>query len=70
MCFYLPPQPTMSGESGRHSRPVVGQQVRPEPVVEKTFVENVAGFINEVSHATLCYIAKVQYNLDLIINLN
>uniref|UniRef100_A0A0P4WED6 BCAS3 WD40 domain-containing protein n=1 Tax=Scylla olivacea TaxID=85551 RepID=A0A0P4WED6_SCYOL len=42
----------MSGESGRHSRPVVGQQVRPEPVVEKTFVENVAGFINEVTPQT------------------
>lgn len=39
----------MSGESGRSSRPSVGHQVRPEPVVEKTFVENVAGFINEVS---------------------
>ncbi|XP_066955101.1 BCAS3 microtubule associated cell migration factor-like isoform X3 [Macrobrachium rosenbergii] len=38
----------MSGESGRSSRPSVGQQVRPEPVIEKTFVENVAGFINEV----------------------
>ncbi|XP_050727416.1 BCAS3 microtubule associated cell migration factor-like isoform X2 [Eriocheir sinensis] len=42
----------MSGESGRHSRPAVGQQVRPEPVVEKTFVENVAGFINEVTPQT------------------
>nr|XP_045610030.1 BCAS3 microtubule associated cell migration factor-like isoform X2 [Procambarus clarkii] len=39
---------TMSGESGRGSRPSIGQQVRPEPVVEKTFVENVAGFINEI----------------------
>ncbi|XP_068228212.1 BCAS3 microtubule associated cell migration factor-like isoform X2 [Palaemon carinicauda] len=38
----------MSGESGRSSRPSVGQHVRPEPVIEKTFVENVAGFINEV----------------------
>lgn len=56
----------MSGESGRHSRPAVGQQVRPEPVVEKTFVENVAGFINEVSHATLTYLTKVQYTLDLM----
>ncbi|MPC40847.1 hypothetical protein E2C01_034420 [Portunus trituberculatus] len=54
MCHTL----IMSGESGRHSRPVVGQQVRPEPVVEKTFVENVAGFINEVSHATLTCLAK------------
>ncbi|XP_042237211.1 BCAS3 microtubule associated cell migration factor-like isoform X3 [Homarus americanus] len=42
----------MSGESGRGSRPSVGQQVRPEPVVEKTFVENVAGFINEVAPQT------------------
>ncbi|KAK3869989.1 hypothetical protein Pcinc_024733 [Petrolisthes cinctipes] len=42
----------MSGESGRSSRPCVGQQVRPEPVVEKTFVESVAGFINEVAPQT------------------
>ncbi|XP_071529568.1 BCAS3 microtubule associated cell migration factor-like isoform X2 [Panulirus ornatus] len=42
----------MSGESGRGSRPSVGHQVRPEPVVEKTFVENVAGFINEVAPQT------------------
>ena len=38
----------MSAESGRGSRPLLGQQVRPEPVVEKSFVESVAGFINEV----------------------
>ncbi|XP_042880190.1 BCAS3 microtubule associated cell migration factor-like isoform X2 [Penaeus japonicus] len=43
---------TMSGESGRSSKTSVGQQVRPEPVVEKTFVENVAGFINEVAPQT------------------
>ncbi|KAK4303663.1 hypothetical protein Pmani_024333 [Petrolisthes manimaculis] len=42
----------MSGESGRSSRPCVGQQVRPEPVVEKTFVESVTGFINEVAPQT------------------
>ncbi|KAK7078259.1 Breast carcinoma amplified sequence 3 [Halocaridina rubra] len=42
----------MSGESGRSSRPSIGQQVRPEPVIEKTFVENVAGFINEVAPQT------------------
>lgn len=39
----------MSGESGRAIKQVQIQRVRPEPVNEKSFVENVAGFINEVS---------------------
>ncbi|XP_076035615.1 BCAS3 microtubule associated cell migration factor-like [Oratosquilla oratoria] len=38
----------MSGESSRGSRTSKGQVVRPEPVVEKSFVESVAGFINDV----------------------
>ena len=35
--------------------PLQGRLVRPEPVLEKSFVENVAGFINEVSCVTFYF---------------